>query len=130
MYSSFQLFGAIMGQIILLNSYIGLSDFAFEVTSSGRQLTREEIIAKDLLTNDMQRRHKESSYKHVWYEVGPGDTFTVTHISDDVRHRTVLKVPNDGMKSPNVSVDNWDATGMQLEQHLTSQCELISQEDI
>lgn len=119
-----------LSQIIFLNTYVGLSDFTFEVTSSGRQLTREEIAAKGLFTADMQRRHKGSSYVYQWCEVNPGDTFTVTHISDDVRHQTVLRVPGGGMKNPNASVDNWGATGMQLEQHLVDQCELISQENV
>lgn len=119
-----------MSQIIFLNTYAGLSDYTFEVVCSGRQLTHQEVVEKGLFTADMQRRHKQSSHGYEWYEVNPGDTFTVTHISDDVRRLTVLRVPTGGMKNPNASVDNWDATGMKLEKHLTDQCELVSQEEL
>jgi hypothetical protein len=99
-------------------------------TSTGRLLSQEEVLAKGLFTKDMQRRHRGSSYVYQWYEIAPGDTFTIVHISDDVDRRTVLRVPVGGMKSPNVSVDNLNATCIRLEDHLLSQCEMISQENM
>jgi hypothetical protein len=119
-----------MKQIILLNTYVGLSDFTFEVTSTGRELNQEEVLAKGLFTKDMQRRHKESSYVYQWYEVSPGDTFTIVHISDDVSRQTVLRVPASSMRNPNTSVDDLNTTGIWLEDHLLTQCEIISQENM
>lgn len=119
-----------MNQIILLNTYIGLSDFTFEVNCSGRQLTDDEVTAKSLFTPQMQRRHKIFSYAYQWYEVNPGDTFTITHISDDVRQQTVLRVPATGMDAPNSNVDNFRATGINLKYHLACQCEMVSQKNI
>lgn len=119
-----------MNQIILINTYVGLSDFTFEVGSSGRQLTHEEVTEKGLFTTEMQRRHRNSSYAYQWYEVNPGDIFTITHLSDDVRQQTVLRVPATGMDGPNSNVDNFSATGINLKYHLACQCEMVSQENI
>lgn len=120
-----------MKQIILLNSYVGLSDFTFDVICFGRRLDFEEALAKGLATKDQVRRHAASDYTREWYEVAPGDTIVIEHYYDDepkVNRKRTFRVPQSGMSSPNTSLDNFDATGMELEDHLLEQCELANEE--
>lgn len=119
-----------ISQIILLGGYYGNSIFAFDVECSGRLLTREEMLQKSLTNNNQLIRHKRSNYLQEWYEVNPGDTITVDY--DDFREDNlpngifIFNVPKDGMKSPNTDLDNFDATGVDLFEHLKIQCNLIS----
>lgn len=104
--------------------------FAFDVECSGRLLTREEALQKGLTNNNQLRRYKRSSYSQEWYEVNPGDTITVDY--DDFGEDNlpngifIFNVPKDGMKLPNADLDNFDATGVNLLEHLKIQCNLIS----
>ncbi len=120
-----------MKQIILLNSYAGPSDFIFNTECSGRRLSRGEVCEKDLVTQDQIRRHSESDYTKEWYEVAPGDTIVIEHYYDEepkVNRKRVFRVPESGTLNPNISLDNFDATGMELEDHLLEQCELVKEE--
>lgn len=122
-----------MKQIIFLNSYVGLSSFTFDVTCSGRRLAREEVFVKGLVTKDQIRRNAASNYTQEWYEVAPGDSIIVEHFYDEeprVNRKRIFRVPQSGMQSPNTSLDNFDATGMELEEHLVKQCELVGEEPV
>lgn len=120
-----------MKQIILLNSYAGPSDFTFNAECSGRRLSREEVFEKGLVTEDQIRRHSESDYTKEWYEVAPGDTIVIEHYYDEepkVNRKRVFRVSESGMPNPNTNLDNFDATGIELEGHLLEQCELVKEE--
>jgi len=120
-----------MSQYILLNSYFGCSDYTFNVECSGRYLDKNEVLSQKLVTSDQLRRHKESDYTKEWYEVNPSDTITVEHFYDDepqINRKRIFRVPQSGMPSPNTNLDNLNATGADLENHLIEQCELIKEE--
>ncbi len=122
-----------MKQIILLNSYVGLSGFTFDVMCSGRRLDREEVLVKGLVTKDQIRRNVASNYTQEWYEVVPGDSIIVEHFYNDeprVNRKRIFRIPQSGMQSPNTSLDNFEATGIELEEHLLEQCELVGEESV
>lgn len=117
-------------QIILVSTYVGCSDFVFEVECSGKCLSRLEVLERGLLTQDQKRRHKDSAYVYAWYQVFPGDTISIKHCSDDFSHQVTFRVPENGMENPNSNIDNLFATDSYLEDHLALQCELVSKEEI
>jgi hypothetical protein len=121
-----------MNQIVLLNTYTGLSDFEFFVSCTGSRLEREEVFKRGLLRKDQLRRHAASEYTREWYEVKPGDIIIVEHRDDDrdppINRKRTFRVPEAGMSNPNTDLDNFAATGPNLEDHLRQQCELVREE--
>jgi hypothetical protein len=51
-----------MSQFILLQTYVGSSDFTYIATCNGRQLSLEEALTADLVDKSTLRRHEQSSY--------------------------------------------------------------------
>ncbi len=73
-----------MNQIILVDSYCGLSDYTFEVTVSGRRLNMSEVKQLGLVDDDAIRRHKQSSYSQEWFEINPGDRIAIRVGEDEI----------------------------------------------
>lgn len=122
-------FGANMDQIIVLNTYIGSSDFTFRATCTGRRLTNEEVLKKGFVTEDIKRRHKDSSYVYEWYEIKPTDKITLRHVSETVYRVSVFRARNEVKQYLNTCIDNSEATGMNLEDYLNMHCILFYLED-
>ncbi|HEY2004203.1 MAG TPA: hypothetical protein VGH44_03740 [Candidatus Saccharimonadia bacterium] len=62
---------------ILLESYAGGSDFLFDASCTGRQLSLDEALDLELVSTDQLRRHRNSDWHSVWYEVSVDDVVTV-----------------------------------------------------
>lgn len=118
-----------MPQVILLESYNGLSSFTYEVSCTGRLLSADEVRQRDLLTDDEVRRHARSDYLPSWYEVSPGDTITIERQewgddeSEDDGFFTFIVPEN--LPSPPQRLDNHDRTGPRSLQYLKEHCEWI-----
>lgn len=117
-----------MRQFILLQTYVGLSGFTYDVTCNGRELDMAEAKQLALVDDAALARHKRSSYLATWYEVRPGDVIRVRvwdEDSDDLAFFELTElffiVPAGGLVNPPTSLDD-DRTGRWLHQYLEQQC--------
>ena len=117
-----------MEQFILLNSYVGMSHFIFDVACSGSPLSIDQAKEKGLITEDQLRRHSKSSYTIEFFSVKEGDTITVKHYNEDndpsIDRIRVFKIKKDIQF--NTNIDNLDATGYCLDDYLLTVCDLLS----
>jgi len=106
-----------MKQFILLQTYVGPSDFTYEVTCSGRILGLDQVLALGLTTQEELRLHAASSYTAEWYEISPGDKIEVFFVDDERHERNVFLVPRDGLSDPPVKLGD-ERTGKNLHEYL------------
>ncbi len=122
-----------MGQVVLVNNSRGddPTRFSFRVECTGRRLSREAVLEQGYVTVEELRIWNGSGYSYQWYEVRPGDKFTVTHFSDFesplINIRSVFRVKDSGMPNPNASLSRIASHGVELMNHLREQCEEIEQ---
>lgn len=108
--------------LILLETYVGCSDFRFETYCTGRKLEAAELREKELLTEDILRRHSRSSYVPEWYEVKEGDQIRVVRWDDDGQIDETFVVPANLPDSPQSLDDRALRTGMRVYDYLVAHC--------
>jgi hypothetical protein len=111
-----------MKQSILLQSYIGPSDFTYEVTCTGRILGLDEAHERGFTDRETMRRHARSSYTAAWYEISAHDEIVVEIRDDDRDERMVFSVPEVGLPNPPVSLDD-ERAGPRIHEYLKEHCE-------
>lgn len=114
-----------MSQFILLQTYVGSSDFTYIAACNGRQLSLEEAQAADLVDKSALQRHAQSSYTSEWFEVEPGDQVFLTIQEDEGRfeERATLTftVPPQGLNNPPTSLDD-DRLGLWQHEYYEQEC--------
>ena len=98
-----------MSQFILLQSYVGCSDYFYDVTCSGHRLEIAEIKQRNLVDDRTLRRHKQSSYSCEWFEVNPGDWIEIRIIGEDYGEANMhvqFTIPDKGLDNPPQSLDD------------------------
>lgn len=91
-------------QYILLQSYIGSSNFTYEVTCTGRILGLGEALALRLTNQDELRRHARSSYTAAWYEISAHDRIDIRIEDDNGNQDIIFFVPEGGLPNPPVNL--------------------------
>jgi hypothetical protein len=107
-------------QIILVGSYIGLSDYVYDVTCTGRRLSITEAAGKGLF-NQKAFKGNKIDYAFEWYEVNAGDRIQI-HIADDddSPHTVTFIVPDTGLPNPPL---RWENTHFnELDVYLAKHC--------
>jgi hypothetical protein len=66
-----------MHQVILLESYLGLSGFTYLSSCTGKALSIEEVKSRKLTTDEDLHNYRKSDYDFEWYEITSGDTITI-----------------------------------------------------
>jgi hypothetical protein len=112
-----------MSTVILLGTYVGLSDFAFDASCNGVSIAESEAQKRGLIDAGAIRRHARSNYTRDWYEVKPGDQIKVRWRDDDRDVETTFVIPAE-LPNPPQSPDH-EATGMRLYQYLEQHCKRI-----
>jgi len=110
-----------MKQIIILQSYVGLSDFEYNVTCTGRLLDMEEVLRLGLTTIAILKANALSSYTAGWYEIDTGDLIHVQSKSDDGDVDLLFEVPPEGIPNPPVAFSDIH-TGQWLHSYLRRHC--------
>ena len=110
-----------MKQLILLQSYVGPSDFEYVVTCTGRLLSLDEVIRLGLTTTEILKANARSSYTATWYEIDTGDLIHVESKSDDGDVNIVFEVPLEGIPNPPVAFSDIHA-GQWLHHYLWRHC--------
>ncbi|KKR07722.1 MAG: hypothetical protein UT32_C0007G0010 [Parcubacteria group bacterium GW2011_GWC2_39_14] len=110
-----------MKQLILLQSYVGLSDFEYVVTCTGRLLRLEEVLRLELTTPVVLSANARSSYTATWYEIDTGDLIHVESRSDDGDVDLLFEVPVEGIPNPPVAFSDIHA-GKWLHFYLLRHC--------
>jgi len=110
-----------MKQFILLQSYVGSSDFTYEVTCTGRILGLDEAQELVLTNRDQLVRHARSSYVAAWYEITTNDQIEVVLQDDERNEHMVFIVPEDGLPNPPVSLDD-ERVGPRIHEYLKEHC--------
>jgi hypothetical protein len=116
--------GGKMPQHILLQSFIGPSDYVYIVTCSGRPLDLTEAKQAGLTDDQTLRRHKKSEYTHEWFEVNPGDWIEVELIGEEFDEENLharFTVPENGLADPPQKLDD-ERTHNMLHEYLISVC--------
>ncbi|OHB20980.1 MAG: hypothetical protein A2666_00505 [Parcubacteria group bacterium RIFCSPHIGHO2_01_FULL_47_10b] len=111
-----------MKQFILLQSYIGSSDFTYEVTCTGRILGLDEAHERGFTNRETMKRHARSSYTAAWYEIKAHDQIEVELRNDEGDEHAVFIVPEAGLPNPPVSLDD-ERTGPRIHEYLKEHCE-------
>ncbi len=112
-----------MSSIILLGTYIGLSDFVFDVKCNGLPLEESEAQKIGLINDDTIRRHSQSNYTRDWYKVNPGDQIEIRWRDDEHDIKTTFIIPERLVDPPQNPDD--EKTGMRLYDYLEANCKRI-----
>ena len=107
--------------VILLETYIGSSDFCFVTTCTGRQLGEAELRERGFISNQILRCNERSSYAAGWYEVQEGDQIRVVRSDDKgVIDETFIVPPC--LSDPPQRLDDTFRTGMHVYDYLVVHC--------
>ncbi len=113
-----------MRTIILLEEYVGSSDFAFKPSCTGRLLDKKEVWERKLMTDDLVRRTERSSYISEWYEVEEGDQINIIRVNGDEELDETFIVPKE---LPNPPQDpTRDHNGMHVYDYLVRHCRKLT----
>lgn len=114
-----------MGQVILVGSYCGLSNYTFEVNVSGRALEHDEVKRLGLFPDKQTvGRHEASNYSQEWFEVNPGDRIKIRSGEDFEITETVYEVPETPLPNPPQKLD--DTFTINLVEYLKEHCKQVS----
>lgn len=107
--------------IILLETYVGLSDFSFEPTCTGRRLGRVELEKLGFVSEEVLRANKHSSYVPEWYEIKEGDQIRIRRVDDEGALDETFVVPSE-LPDPPQRLDDFLRTGMRVYDYLVRHC--------
>lgn len=110
-----------MQQFILLQSYIGPSDFTYEVICTGRILGLDEVYELGFTDRETMKRHARSSYTAAWYEIKANDRIEVEINDEERNEHIVFYIPETGLLSPPVNLDDQRA-GPRIHEYLKEHC--------
>lgn len=111
-------------QYILLQTYMGPSDFTYAVAMVGRKLTIDEAIELGLTNRNELDRNKRSAYIAEWYEIKPGDEITIEYQDDETKKSWAFTVLETGLPEPPVSLDD-ERAGPRLHEYLKKHCQYV-----
>lgn len=115
-----------MPQYILLQSYLGLSDYVYIAKCSGRRLDLPEVKQLELTDDQALRRHERSSYTQEWFEIHPGDWIEVEIIGEDYGEKNLhvrFTIPEKGLENPPQKLDT-EYSHNRLHEYLLTQCSI------
>jgi hypothetical protein len=97
-------------QILLIQSYVGLSNLTYDVSCSGRRLSAREVVCRCFADQASLDLHKEDDWVSEWYEVKAGDSveLNVSNCDIDDAPNGVLAfvVPSAGLANPPRSLND------------------------
>ena len=111
--------------IILLETYVGGSDFRFETSCTGRKLEDTELREQGFISDAILCRNERSSYVPEWYEVKEGDQIRVVRSDDDGTIDETFIVPAD-LRDPPQRLDDSFRTGMHVYGYLVEHCKPLA----
>lgn len=111
--------------IILLETYVGCSDFRFEPSCTGRKVEEEELRERGIISDDILRRCERSSYISDWYDVNEGDTIRIIRWDDDGNIDETFVVPADLPDPPQRPDKSMDG-GMHVYGYLAKHCKKVT----
>lgn len=107
----------------LLRTYSGLSIFTFERFCTGRKLQVKGIRERDLIIEDISRRHSRDNYVHEWFEVKEGDQIRVVRMNDDDSDINQTFIVTVDLPEPPFELDDKKhRTGMGMNDYLVKHC--------
>ena len=108
--------------LILLETYIGCSDFRFEPSCTGRKLEEAELREKGFISDQILRFNSKSSYAPEWYEVKEGDQIRIVRWDDEGKIDETFIVPATLPDPPQHLDDGHLRTGMRVYDYLVEHC--------
>lgn len=110
--------------IILLETYVGCSDFVFQPTCTGRKIEQSELRELGLISDKILKRNEKSSYFPDWYEVKEGDRIRIQKSDDEGDLDVIFVVPSDLPNLPQ-KLDDFPWTGMRVYDYLVEHCKQL-----
>jgi len=93
-------------QYILLQTYLGASDFFYTVTCDGESISQSDATLLGFATGADFYRHKNSDYDATWFKIVPGTQITVSIADDERDQHFTFVVPEKGLPNPPVTLDD------------------------
>jgi len=93
-------------QFILLQTYLGASNYFYEVKCDGESITRQEAIDLGFVTETDFNKHASSDYGPVWYKIEPGNKISIEIIDGDHCDNYYFLVPKTGLPSPPIRLSD------------------------
>lgn len=115
--------GSDMSQCILVQSYIGILDFTFEVECSGRELVGSESAEFRSQNNGKSWEKRRADYRISWHEISPGDWIDVYMVDGAHWTNNRYTIPEGGLPDPPTSLED-DRYAGKFERYLKKYCEV------